>query len=126
MEMEAVDTYFIYNIVHVCLTDSMFGNYQMWSSFWTLWTSELDAANEDQEWSWLTQAQMAQWHQEDEKWLKARAAEAVAADRRYYSVDGVMERLMAQTRELARAQLQLEATRTELARRRCPAGPAMD
>ena len=105
----------------------MFGNYQMWSSLMSLWTSELYVANEDQEWSWLTQAQMAQWHQEDEKWLKARAAERAAADRRYYSVDGVMERLMAQTRELARAQLQFEATRTELARRTlCPQGPAMD
>ena len=105
----------------------MFGNYQMWSSFLSLWTSELYVANEDQEWSWLTQAQMAQWHQEDEKWLKARAAEAVAADRRYYSVDGVMERLMAQTRQLARAQLQFEASRASLAHPdRGPEGPAMD
>ena len=105
----------------------MFGNYQMWSSFLSLWTSELYVANEDQEWSWLTQAQMAQWHQEDEKWLKARAAEAVAADRRYYSVDGVMERLMAQTRELARLQVQLEASRARLAHPdRGPDGPAMD
>ena len=79
MEMEAVDTYFIYNIVHICLTDSMFGNYQMWSSFLSLWTSELYVADEDQEWSWLTQAQMAQWHQEDEKCLKARAASAARA-----------------------------------------------
>ena len=56
----------------------MFGNYQMWSSFSPLWSSELYVANEDQEWSWLTQAQMAQWHQEDEKWLKARARARVA------------------------------------------------
>ena len=110
----------------MCLTASMFGNYQMWSSSLSLWSSELYVANEDQEWSWLTQAQMAQWHQEDEKWLKARAAGRVAASRRYYSVDGVVERLMPAVRELARAQLQFEATRAELARRRCPQGPAMD
>ena len=107
----------------------MFGNYQMWSSFLSLWTSELYVANEDQEWSWLTQAQMAQWHQEDEKWLKARAAEAAAAEarKRSRSVADIVEESMPEIRQIARLEVQLEASRARLAHPdRGPDGPAMD
>ena len=88
---------------------------------------------DDQDWSWLTYDQIALWHAEDDEWLKAREAAAKEAERRYYSVVASMERCMASARELARVQMQFEATQAELARLRGPpprpdgpAGPAMD
>ena len=69
---------------------------------------------------------MAQWHQEDEKWLKARAAAAFEAKRRYNSVEASMDRMMERARALAYTELMFELERAECARRRRPQGPAMD
>ena len=89
--------------------------------------SDLYVIDQNQDWAWLTYAQMALWHAEDEEWLKAGAAEAAAAARRYYSVEASMERLRALQRELARLEVQLEASRARLAHPdRGPDGPAMD
>ena len=109
----------------------MFGNYQMWSSFSPLWSSELYVANEDQEWSWLTQAQMAQWHQEDEKWLKARSRARVAADMRYWSAEESLDRLVAYGRAIAYTELMREVHactehQLEVDVLRGRDGPAMD
>ena len=68
---------------------------------------------DDQDWSWLTYAQMVEWHKEDEEWLKARAAEAFESARRYYSTEAMLDRLM----ERARAHAYTELMR-DLAHRR--------
>lgn len=84
---------------------------------------------DDQVWSWLTYEQMALWHAEDEEWLKARAAEAFEAQRRYNSREAMSQRVLESARKLARLELELEARRAELARRHghdSPEGPAMD
>jgi hypothetical protein len=73
--------------------------------------SDLYVIDQNQDWAWLTYAQMALWHAEDEEWLKARAAEAAAAERHYWSVEASTERLMAQMREIARLELMLEERR---------------
>ena len=90
--------------------------------------SDLYVIDQNQDWAWLTYAQMALWHAEDEEWLKARAAEAAAAERHYWSVEASTERLMAQMREIARLELMLEERREKQSRldNGGPDGPAMD
>ena len=73
--------------------------------------SDLYVIDQNQDWAWLTYAQMALWHAEDEEWLKARAAEAFEAQRRYNSREAISQRLLESARTLARVEFELEAAK---------------
>ena len=89
---------------------------------------------DDQDWSWLTYAQMVEWHKEDEEWLKARKAKAFESARRYESVEACMDRLMERARAHAYTELMLDLARLRVFGEPDgpegldggPAGPAMD
>ena len=65
---------------------------------------------DDEDWSWLTDAQLVEWYKEDEEWLEECAARAF----REQSFDVQISRM----RELARAEMMLELEHIELERRR--------